>query len=231
MHDAGCSLSPIVVQNVGGVSWRVVDAEARISVVMAVRIAGGAWRGRQVRVPKQGVRPTSARAREALYSMLAARGVGPGGVWVDAFAGSGAVGLEALSRGADFVVFADLDGRRLASIKAFLAAQAALSRAALVRAELPRHVGRLQAALQGRLANVVFLDPPYAQTDLATDTFARTPQAWGPHLAADAILVCERASRLTAPYMPGWHALTSRRYGRATFDLWTLADGALDSGV
>ena len=77
-----------------------------------MRIAGGGWRGRTLRVPTgDAVRPTQDRVREALFSML--QGEVAGAVFLDLFAGSGAVGLEALSRGAARTTFVELEPRQI----------------------------------------------------------------------------------------------------------------------
>jgi 16S rRNA (guanine966-N2)-methyltransferase len=119
-----------------------------------MRVIAGKWRGRPIVAPKgQATRPTSDRAREALFSMLASRiGSFEGLRVADLFAGSGALGLEALSRGAAHCVFVDNDRAALEAIRANLAA---LGAGGDVRPGTAEHV-RLAAPV-----DLAFLDPPY----------------------------------------------------------------------
>jgi 16S rRNA (guanine966-N2)-methyltransferase len=119
-----------------------------------MRIIAGKWRGRPLVAPEgQATRPTSERAREALFSMLASRvGSFEGLKVADLFAGSGALGLEALSRGAASCIFVEKDRAALDSIRANLArlgAQADILPASAERVALPHPV------------DLAFLDPPY----------------------------------------------------------------------
>lgn len=127
------------------------------------RIIGGAGKGRRLRsVAGEATRPTGARVRQSLFDILAP--VIPGCRFLDAFAGSGAVGLEALSRGAAKVVLVDRSG---AAVEAAKANAAALARAG-GEAQVFRQDARtaLEAfADQGLLFDVVYLDPPY-ESDL-----------------------------------------------------------------
>ena len=100
-----------------------------------MRIAGGEWRGRNLRVPQgDAVRPTQDRVREALFSMLQFELEGAN--FLDLFAGSGAVGLEALSRGAARATFVELSPRHVACVNANIALVKAEARASVVRADV-----------------------------------------------------------------------------------------------
>lgn len=115
-----------------------------------MRIVAGAWRGRPLKAPP-GARPTADRVKEALFSILGTRV--PGARVLDLFAGSGALGIEALSRGAAQATFVDDDARAIATLRTNLPAA---ERAQVVRREA---VAFLRSA-PGQY-DLVFVDPPY----------------------------------------------------------------------
>ena len=159
----------------------------------------------------RGTRPTAERTREALFSTLEAlRGSLAGASFLDLYAGSGAVGLEAASRGAARVLLVERDAGALRAVRANVAA---LGLAGVeVRAEA---VDRMLAESAGEQFDVVFLDPPY---DVPVDG-ALVLLAAGAWLAPGATVVVERASRDGALEWPdGLVADRSRRYGDST--LW-----------
>lgn len=122
-----------------------------------MRIIAGRWKGRRLATVTAGIRPTSDRLREALFSALGDRI--PGSVWLDAFAGSGAVGLEALSRGAEHVIFND----SRASARRLVAKNIELCGAGPGEATLlGREVFSVLAHKPDRTVDVFFFDPPYA---------------------------------------------------------------------
>ena len=123
-----------------------------------MRIAGGEWRGRNLKSPKGDlVRPTQDRVREALFSML--QNDIPGAKFLDVFAGSGAVGLEALSRGAASATFVEQAGSSLACIKSNIEMVKAEARTEVIRADA---YSWLKTAAAGRSFDIAFADPPYA---------------------------------------------------------------------
>ena len=138
-----------------------------------MRIISGRWRGRPLVAPAGlATRPTSERTREALFSMLASRvGSFEGLSVADIFAGSGALGLEALSRGAARCTFVENDRAALDAIRRNLAA---LGTEADIRAGNAEHL-RLAAPL-----DLVFLDPPYASglADKVLPNLPLAPGAW-----------------------------------------------------
>ena len=178
------------------------------------RVIAGAARGRRLGVPPgQGTRPTSDRAREALFSTLESLITAwAGRRMLDLYAGSGAVGLEALSRGAAHAQLVEADGRAARTISDNVAALG------LAGAEV-RHgrVERLVAdGLPGQAYDVVFADPPY---DLDDASLAAVLADLRPALADGAVVAVERATRGAGWAWPaGFEALRSRRYGEAT--LW-----------
>lgn len=188
------------------------------------RIIAGQARGRRLAVPPgEGTRPTGDRAREGLFSALAAQFGGPSGLSglavLDLFAGSGALGLEALSRGARAVLLVEAD-RRVTQVIAKNIATVGLpgARVAADRAE------RAVAGPPPPEApfDLVLLDPPYAVSDAAVVTIL-TALADGGWLAPDAVTVLERSSRdADFPWPPGYEATRSKDYGEArmNFAVW-----------
>jgi 16S rRNA (guanine966-N2)-methyltransferase len=184
------------------------------------RVIAGAAGGRRLRVPQgNGTRPTSDRAREGLFaSVMSEFGDLDGLRVLDLYAGSGAVGLEALSRGAASVLLVESDARAAAVIKANIAAVAlpgATVAADRVERLLSRPSGPNGPAGQGRY-DLVFADPPYAVPAAAvTAMLAHLRSGW---LADGALVVVERATRSgPVDWPPGYAEGKSRRYGEATF--------------
>ena len=180
------------------------------------RVVAGVARGRRLAVPAgTGTRPTSDRAREALFSTLTSMvGAWAGRRVLDLYAGSGAVGLEAVSRGADHCLLVESDPRALRTLRANIETVGMQSAEA--------HGGRVERLVSGgppgQAYDVVFLDPPY---DLGADALRTvlTQLAANGWLAAGAVVAIERASRDTPWDWPvGLLAERSRRYGEAM--LW-----------
>ncbi|CAN5434583.1 16S rRNA (guanine(966)-N(2))-methyltransferase RsmD [soil metagenome] len=179
------------------------------------RIVAGTAGGRSLRSPT-GVqtRPTSNRVREALFSALEAA-VGPmqGLRFLDLCAGSGAVGLEALSRGASTAVFVEQD-QRTAALLRDNAVELRLGGATVVTDSVAHHLSRTYPSR----FDVAFCDPPYVLggEELTEVIELLVGREW---LAADAVVVLERSSRGPAPiWPPGMLATRQRRYGDTT--LW-----------
>ena len=189
------------------------------------RIIAGAARGRRLAVPRgrgTATRPTSDRAREGLFATVTTiRGPLHGATVLDLFAGSGAVGLEALSRGAARVVFVESDPRAARVIRANMAA-AALPGGELVCDRVERFLRRRPGAgtpvdLAGTPADLVVADPPYAASGDEV-TAMLDALAGGGWLAPGALVAVERATRSGAVRWPeGYIPDRSRQYGEATF--------------
>jgi 16S rRNA (guanine966-N2)-methyltransferase len=180
------------------------------------RIIAGAARGRRLTVPKGTVtRPTSDRAREGLFATVTTiHGPLLGARVLDLYAGSGAVGLEALSRGAVRVVFVESDARAAQVIRANLAA-IALPGGELACCQVQRFLDRGPGAEAA--FDLVVADPPYAAPE-AEVTGMLTALASGGWLAPGALVAVERATRADPISWPaGYRADRSRRYGEATF--------------
>jgi 16S rRNA (guanine966-N2)-methyltransferase len=179
------------------------------------RIVAGTLGGRRLATPPgRGTRPTSDRVREALFSALEAMTGLPGTRFADLYAGSGAVGLEAYSRGAAHVLLVESDPRTARVARENVAA---LGAAPAVRvATAP--VQRLLATPPDEPYGVVFADPPYAVPDseIGDMLTALVAQGW---LAAEAVVVVERSSRSgPVDWVPGITGERGRRYGETA--LW-----------
>lgn len=179
------------------------------------RIVAGTAGGRRIAVPRAFAgRPTSERAREALFATLTSRlGSWDGRRFADLYAGTGAVGLEALSRGAAHALLVESDRAAARAITAN-ARDIGLDGAVVVS----RPVERVTAAPpEGGPYDVLFLDPPYPlpARDVCDVVAALLRGGW---CAVDGVVVLERASR-DAPFSwpDGIDPGTSRRYGDATF--------------
>ncbi|MEV0722701.1 16S rRNA (guanine(966)-N(2))-methyltransferase RsmD [Micromonospora purpureochromogenes] len=180
------------------------------------RIVAGTLGGRRIAAPPgAGTRPTSDRVREALFSAVQTEIDLVGARFADLYAGSGAVGLEALSRGAEHVLLVESDPRAARVIRENVAALRAAPAARLVTGKV---AGVLAAGPGGKPYDVVFADPPYAVPDAEISAMlaALVEHDW---LAPGALVVVERSSR-TGPveWVEGVTAERSRRYGETT--LW-----------
>ena len=191
-------------------------SRARTYGQCVTRIVAGEAGGRRLAVPAGGgTRPTSDRAREALFGTLGALLDLAGAEVLDLYAGSGAVGLEAVSRGAAHALLVEADGRAAATIRANAADLGLGDRADVVR----DRVERVLVTRDPVPADLVFADPPYALpgAELNAVLAALVDRGW---LAPGAVVVLERASR--AGGGPEWPdsltAVKSRRYGEGT--LW-----------
>jgi 16S rRNA (guanine966-N2)-methyltransferase len=179
------------------------------------RIVAGEAGGRRLAVPPgDRTRPTSDRTREALFGTLAALLDLDGARVLDLYAGSGAVGLEAVSRGAAAALLVDADARAAATATGNAAALGLADRVTVRR----DRVERVLAAPPDGPYDLLFADPPYALAEAELDVILATSAANG-WLAADAVLVVERPSRGAGPAWPaGVRPVKSRRYGEGT--LW-----------
>ncbi|HEX8444937.1 MAG TPA: 16S rRNA (guanine(966)-N(2))-methyltransferase RsmD [Allosphingosinicella sp.] len=180
-----------------------------------MRIIAGEWRGRPLVAPEgRATRPTSDRAREGLLSMLASRlGSFDGLRAADLFAGTGALGLEALSRGAAHCLFVDNNGNAVAAIERNLKSFVADDRGD-VRAQAVEYAPPPPAP-----CNLVFLDPPYS-AGMSEAALARIANpAW---LAPGALVSLETDRTRPAP-PPGLEIETERRFGKAHLTLFRWA--------
>jgi 16S rRNA (guanine966-N2)-methyltransferase len=179
------------------------------------RVIAGSYGGRRLVTPAgRDTRPTSDRVREALFSSLSTMVDLDGARVADLYAGSGAVGLEAASRGASHVLLVEAEAKAARAARANIASLKAESVVVLAVGPVAREVGKRP----GEPYDVVFADPPYdlAETDLAAVLAALVANDW---LAPDAVLVVERATRSPEPGWPDDVTVDrGRRYGETT--LW-----------
>lgn len=169
-----------------------------------LRVHGGLDRGRRLLAPA-GIRPTQGMVKEAIFNQL-----GPdrldGALVLDLFAGSGALGIEALSRGAGSAVFVERGDRQVAAIKRNLRDLGYEERAIVVRSDVERWVR--QNPEQVVEAAIVLLDPPYDDPALGA-ALALLDQV----CSADAVVVVEHGSRRPLPWLVRLAPSRERRYG------------------
>ena len=183
-----------------------------------LRIIGGTWRGRKLRFPASAaIRPTPDRVRETLFNWVST--AIHGARCLDLFAGSGALGLEALSRGAAHVTFVESDAAAARALRERLAEwQAADAR--VERTDALRYL-----AGAARPFDLVFLDPPFASELLTRAAALLEERHW---LTAGALIYVECAARAGLPPLPAsWRPLKAKQAGEVGYHL--LANTAPDT--
>jgi 16S rRNA (guanine966-N2)-methyltransferase len=184
-----------------------------------LRIIGGSWRGRRLRFPPSPeIRPTPDRVRETLFNWLAGRV--SGARCLDLFAGSGALGLEALSRGAAHVTFVERDAHAARELDARLAQWGASERARVVAMDARRFL-----AGPAQVFDIAFLDPPFASELVEVAAALLERAGW---LSSGALIYVERAAQSPAPRLPvGWTPLRAKRAGEVEYHLYSrIAHGS-----
>ncbi len=160
-----------------------------------MRVIAGSLKGRRLHAPSwPGLRPTSDKLRETIFNILAPRI--PGANVLDGYAGTGALGIEALSRGAAAVTFVERDRRAHALIAENLARCGIAEGYAIIRDSVTRALAALHDHPPDRTFDVVLFDPPYAIDD---DDLDAAVAAAGELMMGDGILVVEHARRRSAP--------------------------------
>lgn len=180
-----------------------------------MRVIAGSSRGRKLpaRLPGS-VRPTADRVREAIFDVLGSMGGLVGAHVLDLYCGSGALGLEALSRGAAEVTFVDHDAEALAAVRTNLAATGLDSpSASLVRAELPGWLARAPHA------DLALCDPPYAFDD------------WDVLLGSLDADVAVLESKGPVRLARGWMVARERRYGGTLVTVARMSDAGTDGAL
>ncbi|GJM06728.1 MAG: ribosomal RNA small subunit methyltransferase D [marine bacterium B5-7] len=179
-----------------------------------VRIIGGRWRSRQISfVDREDLRPTSDRLRETLFNWLQPRI--HGARCLDAFAGSGVLGFEALSRGASHVTFVD-NNRDIIEHMREQASVLEAEEAETIQSQMPLPPGRLTQPFE-----IVFLDPPFEQPELITESAQclHTQHL----LTPDAFVYIERHRRAPVPTLPEtWTLHRETTAGQVTGALYTV---------
>jgi len=174
-----------------------------------VRIIGGCWRSRRLRLPEsEGLRPTPDRVRETVFNWLQPSIVGA--QCLDLFAGSGALGLEALSRGAACAVMVERESAAIAALRANVADLNA-SHAEIVAGDGIQYLQRTAQPF-----DIVFLDPPYRSDLLATCCVLLVNGGW---VRAGGLIYLETPSGQEPQLPDSWTLLRSKRAGQVGYHL------------
>ena len=193
-----------------------------------MRITGGEFGGRNLKVPKSdAIRPTQDRVREALFNIIQFEVAGS--EFLDLFAGSGAVGLEALSRGAKSVTFVERERRHLAVLKENLESlgssrvetgaarpMATLNDTTVVAADAYRWIERHA----GPGFTIGFADPPYALGEEKGYASVLATLAERGVIRPDGLFIAEMTAVQKAEETPGWELIRDRTYGKTRLCIW-----------
>lgn len=187
-----------------------------------MRITGGEFCGRNLAVPKSdAIRPTQDRVRESVFAMLAPE-IGDAD-FLDLFAGSGSVGLEALSRGAKRSTFVEASPRHIKSLKTNLETilkETLSSRSEVFVADAYRWIARYA----GSGFDIVFADPPYALGEEKGYASVLATLAERGVVRAGGVFVAEMTAVQRAEETPGWELLRDRVYGKTRICIWRKED-------
>ena len=188
-----------------------------------MRIVGGRLGGRRIAAPRgQSTRPTSERVREGIASALEARGRFEGAVVLDLFAGTGALGFEALSRGAARAVLVEKDAALARAIEKGARELGVGAEVSVLALDLERPPRTWMARLPDVRFDLVFLDPPYARIDVVTTLLAALSESG--KLSPDAAIVVEHARRGPPTLPDAFSEIATYRYGDTAVLLRTLKE-------
>ena len=183
-----------------------------------MRITGGEFGGRNLKVPKSdAIRPTQDRVREALFNIIQCEVAGSD--FLDLFAGSGAVGLEALSRGAKSVTFVEQDRRHIAVLKEnvdLLCGPRPSTSTSLVTADCYRWL----STYFGPGFSIGFADPPYALGEEKGYAQVLATLAERGVIRPSGLFIAEMTAVQKAEETPGWELLRDRTYGKTRLCIW-----------
>jgi 16S rRNA (guanine966-N2)-methyltransferase len=175
-----------------------------------LRVVGGALSGRRFATKIANVtRPTSDRVREAIASAVESRGGFEGTTVLDLFAGTGAMAIEALSRGASRAVLVERDRQAVRGLEESLRALGLTERASVVSLDLSASPETVARKLIGGPFDRVLIDPPYAEIALVSPLL----EALAPSFAPDALVVLEHPSGLDPTLGAAFVPITKKRYG------------------
>ncbi|MCR8845396.1 16S rRNA (guanine(966)-N(2))-methyltransferase RsmD [Paenibacillus sp. SC116] len=188
-----------------------------------MRVISGTARGRSLKaVPGMNTRPTTDKVKEALFSMI-----GPyfdGGTALDLFAGTGGLGIEALSRGIDHAVFIDMDPKAIETIKHNVNAARVAEKAEIFRNDAKRALKAI--AKRDMKFDLVFMDPPYRMTDADEMLTTMLEQEM---LSEHAIVVIEHDSNYTYPEQIGsMDCFRNAKYGEIALSLYKKKQDELE---
>ena len=176
-----------------------------------MRITGGTFRSRALRAPRgQATRPTTDRVREALFGILTSVGVVEGARVLDLYAGTGALALEALSRGAASALLVESAREALAALRANVTSLNLEDTARIAPWDVAQVLRRLP---EGEVFDLVFADPPWALVDAGSPAAVLSDLARGGRIAPEGRVVLEHSSRTTPFDIDGLVRLDTRRYG------------------
>ncbi len=194
-----------------------------------MRIVGGKFKGRALKAPEgRTTRPTSDRARESIFNVLAHAEWAPaleGARIIDAFAGSGALGFEAISRGAAFCLFVETDSTARGAIRDNVETFQ-LFGVTRIHRRSATDLGAKPAGL-GEPFDLVFLDPPYARNLVPQAIEQLVSGAW---ITADALIVAETGAGEDPPEASGWETVDARAYGAARVSFLRRPNSAVSLG-
>ena len=199
------------------------DRSIRQYTVM--RVISGKYRSRPLRSLRGlDIRPTSDRLRETLFNVLTAGNpdVLVGSVWLDLFAGTGAIGIEALSRGARYVHFVESSTSAANAIRKNLQSLGITTGFQIVQQELPHALSRIER--ENVIADVMFIDPPYRMQDIYIKTLQALAES--PIIAATSLVIAEHEKK----FDPGQEFGSLRRSRRLVQGSTTLSFYRLESG-
>ena len=188
-----------------------------------MRVTGGALRGRRLLTPPPGVRPSADRVRESLFARL---GDLHGVEALDLYAGTGALGIESLSRGVASVVFVERAPRSLAILTRNLAALGLTERSRILREDASQGLRRL--GREGRRFGLVLVDPPYGSGEGERALRALVTSGV---LAPQGTVVVERSRRHPLPPIAGLERIDERRYGDTVIDRFCAPLPNAESGL
>jgi 16S rRNA (guanine966-N2)-methyltransferase len=202
-----------------------------------MRITGGEFGGRNLKVPKSdAIRPTQDRVREALFNMIQFEV--PGSDFLDLFAGSGAVGIEALSRGAKSATFVESNRRHMPVLLENLRLVSPAGGPQLNFSTVLADVYRWIASYSGPGFSIAFADPPYALGEERGYASVLATLAERGVVRPGGLFIAEMTAVQKAEETPGWELVRDRTYGKTRLCLWrrTVAlpshpPGALEIGV
>jgi len=179
-----------------------------------MRIIAGAFRGRRLHAPKGNrIRPTIDRVREAVFNMIA--GEVPGAKVLDLFAGTGAMGLESLSRGAHFCFFVDKDAEAVSLIRENVQLCAAQDRSRMIHGPVASAIRRLGS--ENELFDLIFMDPPYGKGYIE-----KTLEIVAAVAREDALVIAEHHVKDKPPMVPAiWRKDRERRYGDTLISVYS----------
>ena len=187
-----------------------------------MRVVAGTQKGRRLKTPQTlHLRPTSARVREALFSILSDRV--KGAQWLDLYAGTGAIGIEALSRGAEHVVFVEPDSSSMRILRENIGRCSYTQSSTVINCEAREFLRPSGASESPPLFDIVFADPPYHETDLEhlLSTLSGSSQ-----VSSQGLIILEHFSKTLLPERIGnLHRSRQSRYGDTTLTFFSFAQG------